>query len=147
MRKIKDMVYQKFRVRTPVKSFRDLEVYQEATKLSAAIFNLKIPAKYKANEDVLKEIRTLKDISKMIPKLIVESYGDKFTNMMLADKKLEVACQAANMVVAKLDFLNALLESEEFRGQLSEILKKYQRTKMRILNLKRAWSRVFGKQK
>ncbi len=138
------MNYKRFRVRTPVKSFRDLEVYQEATKLSALIFNLKIPKKYQS-EELNAELGTLKENSKLIIKFIVESYNDKFTQVKLASKKLELAAQAANMIVAKLDFLSALVEEPEWRDAVAGILKRYQRLKMRTLNLKRAWEKVFNK--
>ena len=36
--------YQKFRVRTPIRTFRDLDVYKDTTRLAADIFNLKIPS-------------------------------------------------------------------------------------------------------
>jgi len=138
------MTYSKFRVKTPIKSFRDLEVYQEATKLSAQLFNLKIPEKYQS-EELNVELGTLKENSKLITKFIVESYNDKFTQIGLASKKLELAAQTANMIVAKLDFLNALVEDQEWRDMMAGILKRYQRLKMRTLNLKRAWERVFQK--
>lgn len=136
------MDYKRFRVRTPVRTFRDLEVYQESTKLAAQIFNLKLPGKYE--EELTEEIKNLKQMSKIIPKLIVESYNDKFGNFGLADKKMEIACQSINLIVAKLDFLSALIENEEFRMSAFEILKKYQRVKIRIVNLKKAWVRVFS---
>ncbi|MBU2219136.1 MAG: hypothetical protein ABIJ85_04415 [bacterium] len=139
------MTYDKFRVRSPVKSFRDLEVYQQATQLSAAIFGLKPPGKFKGVKDAVCEIEKLKEMSKNVPRLIVESYGDKFTSFELSAKKLEMASQTINLIVAKLDFLSALIDDEKWRSQLSEILKKYQRVRMRIINLKKAWNRVFGK--
>lgn len=139
------MAYQRFRVRSPVRSFRDLEVYQEATKLSAEIFGLKPPKNYKNDKDIGSEINILKEMSKIVPRLIVESYGDKFSDFSLADRKLEKSAYTINMLVAKLDFLNALVDNQEFRDQASAILKRYQRVKMRIINLKRAWGRVFGK--
>ena len=58
------MNYNKFRVRTPVKTFRDLEVYQESTKLAAQIFNLKLPTKYK--EETAEEIQNLKQMSEIV---------------------------------------------------------------------------------
>ncbi len=138
------MGYQKFRVRTAVKSFRDLEVYQDATKLSAWIFNLKIPKGYK-NDNLEKELETLRDNSKLVPKLIVESYNDKFNDIKVAGRKLELTAQAINMIIAKLDFLSALLDDKEWSSQLLDVLKKYQRLKTRTLNLKKAWEKVFIK--
>ena len=137
------MNYKKFRIRTPVRTFRDLEVYQESTKLATQIFNLKLPGKYK--KEALEEIENLKQMSKIIPKLIVESYNDKFNDFKVADKKLEIAVQTINLIIVKLDFLSAFVENAEFRSLLSNILKKYQRVKFKIINLKKAWGRVFKK--
>ena len=137
------MNYKKFRIRTPIRTFRDLEVYQESTKLAAQIFNFKLPKKYK--EELFEEIEILKQMSKIVPKLIVESYNDKFNDFKLADKKLEIAAQTINLIIAKLDFLSAFVEDAEFRNLLSSVLKRYQRNKFRIINLKKAWGRVFKK--
>ncbi|MFC1756699.1 hypothetical protein ACFLZC_00870 [Patescibacteria group bacterium] len=139
------MMYDKFRVRTPVKSFRDLEVYQQTTKLSAEIFNLKIPVKYKNDKDLMEEIGKLKEMSKQVPRLIVESYGDKFSDLESTSRKMEKSAYIVNMIVAKIDFLNALVDSERLQDELTDILKRYQRVKLRILNLKKAWNRVWGK--
>lgn len=35
--------YKKFRVKSPIKTFRDLEVYRQTTQLSAQIFQLELP--------------------------------------------------------------------------------------------------------
>jgi len=136
--------YRKYRVRTPVKSFRDLEVYQATTNLSAEIFNLKIPTKYKRNKDTIEEVNKLRNISREIPRLIVESYSDKFTDLNLAGQKLEKAAMIVNMAVAKIDFLNAVVKDEILNKDLTAMLNKYQRSKIKIINLKRAWDRVFG---
>lgn len=135
------MSYPKFRVRTPVKTFRDLEVYQEAVKLSAEIFNLKIPQK--RSKQIEEEIKTLKENSKIIIKLLVESYDNKFEKIKTAEKELDSTVQIINLIVAKLDFLMMVIEDQEWKNQLLRILKRYQRLKIKILNLKRAWLKVF----
>ncbi len=117
-------------------------MYQEATKLSVSIFNLKSPKGYK-NKNIEDELKTLRDNSKLIPKLIVESYNDEFSNIGIASKKLEFTAQASNMIIAKLDFLSNLAEGKEWRDNLLEILKKYQCLKMKTINLKRAWKKCF----
>ena len=139
------MDYKKYRVRTPVKTFRDLEVYQVTTNLSAELFNLKMPNKYKRNKNVAEEMNNLREASKMVPRLIVESYSDKFSDLDLASQKLEKAAAVVNILVGKMDFINAIVDDADFRANLSEILNRYQRNKMRIINLKRAWNRVWGK--
>lgn len=139
-----NLEYKRFRVRTPVRSFRDLEVYQTSINLSAALFKLKVPVKYKKDAGLVGEVEKLREITKAIPRLIAESYSDKFTDLPLAGQKLEQAAQIANGAVMKIDFLNAIVENNDFRENLTDVLRKYQRVKIKIINLKRAWNRVFG---
>lgn len=138
------MEYKKYRVRSPVKSFRDLEVYQISTNLSASFYNLKLPPKYARRKEISKEFDNLREISKHIPRLIVESYNDKFNELELAGQKLEKAAKIVNVAVAKIDFLKAVVDNDKFKEELSIASNKYQRVKIRIINLKKAWMRVFG---
>lgn len=133
--------YKKFRVKTPVRSFRDLEVYRQTTALSVAIFNLAVPKQYKRFEQ---EFAILKQLSKPVPKLIAESYGRKFSSISQSLNKLEEAMERISTIIAKIDFLIIAIDLAEFKEQLMDILKKYQRQRFKILNLKRAWERVFG---
>ena len=84
----KKLEYKKYRVKSPIKSFRDFEVYKITTQLAVEIFQIEFPKEAKIYE---KEIDILKDLAKPIPKLIAESYGDRFTSLSLALGKLERA--------------------------------------------------------
>lgn len=139
--------YKKFRVRTPVKSFRDLDVYKNTTALSADIFRLKLPERYRKSEKLKKELGIFYDLAKNIPRLIAESYSEKFTSLDLALGKLEKAAEISNLIIAKIDFLSIVIDDADMRGVFLDIVKKYQINKRKILNLKRAWRRVFGDQK
>ena len=98
--------YKKFRVRTPIKTFRDLDVYKDTTKLAADIFNLKAPARL---PKYAKEFEVLYEIAKHIPRLIAESYSNKFDNFALSQAKLEKASEIISTIIAKLE------------GQLKEV--------------------------
>ncbi|MEI7621476.1 MAG: hypothetical protein WCJ51_02995 [Candidatus Moraniibacteriota bacterium] len=139
--------YKKFRVRTAIKSFRDLDVYKNTTMLSADIFRLKLPEKYRKSEKIKKELDILYDLSKNITRLIAESYGEKFTDLKSSLSKLEMAAQICNLAISKLDFLTIVIDEPEFRGLLLGILNKYPPNKLKILNLKKAWDRVWGASK
>ncbi len=136
--------YKKFRVRTSIKSFRDLDVYKNTTMLSADIFRLKLPEKYRKSEKIKKELDILYDLSKNVTRLIAESYGEKFTDLKSSLGKLEMAAQICNLAISKLDFLTIVIDEPEFRGLLLGILNKYPPNKLKILNLKKAWDRVWG---
>lgn len=136
--------YKKYRVRTPVKSFRDLEVYQQTTLLCSEIFKF-IPEIRKAKKDkcLLDEFEILYSLAKLIPKLIAESYGDRFSSNELAFGKLEQAMRLISNIVAKIDFITATIENNEIKEALNRILAKYQKQRVKINNLRRAWSRVY----
>ncbi|MBU4311988.1 MAG: hypothetical protein KJ706_04655 [Candidatus Omnitrophica bacterium] len=133
--------YKKYRVKSSIKTFRDLEVYKNTTLLVVEIFQIKIPESARALE---KEFEILKEIAKPIPKLIAESYGDKFSNIKLSLNKLERAMRRISDVIAKIDFLVVSIKEQATKETLNKILRKYQIQRIKILNLQRAWNRVFS---
>lgn len=134
--------YKNYRVKSPIKSFRDLEVYKKTTELAVQIFRLKVPD---AGGGLAEEILILRNLAKPIPKLIAESYGDRFSSLDLALNKLEKALQLVSDVIAKMDFLIASFNEQDIKETINNLLKKYQIQRTKILNLKRAWERVFKK--
>ncbi len=128
-----------FRVRSPIKSFRDLEVYRTTIKLSNMLLGL----------DFLNdEKQEIKKISESIPKLIAESYGDKFDSIEIAEKKLDEAITLISNIITKLDiFREKFLEVKEKKEVLDKLIIKYGYQKLKVLNLKRAWKRIFDGEK
>jgi len=136
--------YKNFRVKTPIKSFRDLEVYSETVKYSTEIFNIVSRVRRKkVSERLVSEYEKLYEISKFVPKLIAESYGDKFTSMAMAVKKLENTMRLIANLVTKIDCLTGLVDDDEIKEDLVKIIAKYQKQRVKINNLKKAWSRAF----
>ncbi|MFH1245686.1 MAG: hypothetical protein V1662_04300 [Candidatus Omnitrophota bacterium] len=135
------MEYKKYRVKSPVKSFRDLEVYKRTTQYAAEIFQIKLP---KADAALQEEFGILNQIVKQAPKLIAESYGDKFSDFTGALAKLEKTAQIISNAVTKIDFLVLSVQDTGVKETLNALLKKYQTQRVKVLNLKRAWVRVFG---
>lgn len=138
-----NLEYKKFRVRTPVKTFRDLDVYKNTTQLAADVFRLKLPEKYRKSEKIKNELNILFDLAKNIPRVIAESHSRKFTDLIGASAHLEDAAEIINLIIAKIDFLSVVVDDSDFRGTLLEIINKYPVNKIKILNLKRAWNRVY----
>lgn len=136
--------YNKYRVRTAIKSFRDLEIYRQGTLLSVEVFKLifKI-GKKKKEKYLLKEFEILYSLSKLIPKLIAESYGDRFSDNEMAFNKLEQVMRIIANIVAKIDFLVEVIEDNEIKEALNKILAKYQKQRVKVNNLRRAWIRVY----
>lgn len=134
--------YRKFRVRGHIKSFRDLEIYKQTTLLSSQIFQITLPPKLPQKKLMETELEFLRNLSKQVPRLIAESWGDRFTNRQLAYAKLEKAMQYVSQIITKIDFLIASINHQETTHNLAKLIRKYQVQKRKILNLKRAWLRI-----
>lgn len=135
--------YKKFRVRGHIRSFRDLEIYKKTTQLSSTIYDIELPPKIKGRQLLKEELKLLRNISKQIPRLIAESYGDRYTNRQLAYAKLEKSMQYIRQVITKIDFLIAALEkNQDLKQNLVKLIRKYQTQRRKILNLKKAWIRI-----
>lgn len=135
--------YRKFRARTTIKTFRDLDVYKNTTLLCAEIFGLKLPEKYRKKEKLQSELGILCDLAKRAPLFIAEGHSRKFGNLLSGQNKLEQTAELINMIISKIDFLGVVVDDLEFKTALMELIKKYQVNKRRILNLKRAWGNRF----
>ncbi|MFH0922387.1 MAG: hypothetical protein V1913_18735 [Fibrobacterota bacterium] len=162
-----------FRVKSPVRSFRDLEVYQQTNLLSSKVYRLErefnefvspsrvifrgsaateASAVSMARVSLAEEWSFLKKMSRQIPVWITESYSEKFTDLSSALGKLEDAVRSVSLMTARFDFLLACLDEKEsgnrgLREQIQGIITGYSRQKIKILNLKKAWARVFSRYK
>ena len=136
------MEYSKFRVSSPIKSFRDLEVYQKTIHLSYEITNLSFLQETEFEKDKIQ----LKEISEKIPLLIAESYGDRFDSLEIANSKLNEAITYITDIITKIDLLrDRFAEQRECKDILDKLLTNYAYQKTKILNLRKAWNRVFDK--
>ena len=135
------MDFRNYRVKSPVKSFRDLEVYQKTIQLSDEITNLPF-----LNKEIFKkDNEEIKLLAEKIPKLIAESYGDKFDSRELAHKKLTESITLITNAITKIDLLRQrFAEEKENKEILDKLLTAYQTQKIKVLNLRKAWDRVFN---
>lgn len=125
-----------FRVKSPIKSFRDLEVYQTTIQLSNQLTSLEFLSGNK---------QEIAQVSEEIPKLIAEAYGERFDSSELAEKKLSRTLILVADVITILDLLRDKFKDEpEKKDLLDKLLIKYSYQKRKILNLKTAWARVFA---
>ena len=120
----------KFRVRSPVKSFRDLEVYQKTVKLSSEVEPL-------GNAEMTKA-------GARIPELIAEAYGDKYDSKQISHQKLTEAVTLITDMKTKIDVLREKFrEDRERKEVLDKMLSVYHTQKIKVLNLRKAWDRVY----
>ena len=138
------MEYDRFRVRSPIKSFRDLEVYQKKIQLSNQITSLD----FLNDSSFIEEKKELKELAEKIPRLLAESYGDRFDSKELASKKLTLSVTLITNIITRIDILrDRFTEQKEIKEVLDGLLVKYSYQKRKILNLRKAWSRVFSNER
>ncbi|MBU4348678.1 hypothetical protein L6274_05795 [Candidatus Parcubacteria bacterium] len=126
-----------YRVKSPVKTFRDLYVYQVTIALANEISKMDF---IKSSEDILE----LKSLAEKIPKLIAEGYGDRFDDKELGKNKLTESITLVSNIITKLDILREKFsEDKETKETLDKLLLKYVTQKRKILNLRNAWQRVY----
>ena len=117
------MEYRDYRIKSQVKSFRDLEVYQKTIQLSDEITNLQFLNKEQFEQDN----KQIKEIAENIPKLIAEAYGDKFDSKELAHKKLTDSITLITDAITKIDlFRQRFTENKEEMEVLTKLLTQYQ---------------------
>lgn len=127
-----------YRVRSPIKSFRDLEVYQKTIQLADEITHLEF---IKSEQDIIE----IKQIAEKIPKLIAEAYGDRYDSKELAHEKITEAITLITNAITKIDLLREKFsENRESKEVLDKLLIRYQTQKRKVLNLRKAWERVFS---
>ena len=130
--------YNQYRVKSPIKTFRDLYVYQVTISLANEISQIDF---IKSSEDILE----LKSLAEKIPKLIAEGYGDRFDDKELGKKKLTESITLVSNVITKLDILREKFsEDKDNKDILDKLLLKYVTQKRKILNLRNAWERVYN---
>ncbi len=102
------MEYGNFRVRSPIKTFRDLEVYQKTIQMSAEISSLQFLGEKR---------KELAEITEKIPRLIAESYGDKYDSKELAHQKLTDAVTLITNIITKIDLLRETHKKTLWKNQ------------------------------
>ena len=68
---------------------------------------------------------------------------DRFSSNEMAFNKLEQAMRVIANIIAKIDFIVDVIQDNEIKGSLNKMLAKYQKQRVKINNLRRAWSRVY----
>ncbi len=118
----------RFKVRGPIKSFRDLDVYNKSTALSAEIFVLEISQDLNLKK-LDNEIEILRDLSKYIPKMIAESYGNRFDNFSVAERKLEKTAEIISAVISKIDFIVSIIKKIQEKQNLNSVSEEDEKNK------------------
>jgi four helix bundle protein len=122
--------------RKPIRSFRDLEVYQNSYAASIEVITKVVPKLPKEEQNDLAS--QLRRSSKAIPRLIAEGYSKKHQKKGF-QKYLDDALAESNELIVSLSHVRDLY-SRFVDSRLSErLIDTYDKTSRQIYNLAKSW--------
>ncbi len=128
----------RFRVRKPVRSFRDLEVYQKALEGAVMVAKNFLPILEKVQYPLKEEmVRT----SLEIPRFIAEAHSRRFDSNIEGIALLEKAMTDCNKMIVYLEQVRDIYPENIERILCEELIKKYMYNRVKILNLSKAWKK------
>lgn len=128
----------RFRPRKPVRSFRDLEVYQKALEGAVAVTKNILP--------ILKEVDyPLRDemvkCSLEVPGQIAEAHSMRFDFKQESLNILDKAMTSSNRMVVYLEQVRDIYSDKIEKTLCEELIRKYIYNRQKIFHLYRAWQR------
>ena len=127
-----------FRVRKPIRSFRDLEVYQRANEAATEIITKIIPLLGGENSPIKEK---LVDCCLKIPESIAIAHSHRFEK---GDESgfMEDALEGCNKAVVYLEQARDIfIKDIEGRALCEDLIKRYILERRKIFNLYKAWQK------
>lgn len=144
----------RFRPKRPVRSFRDLIVYQKALEGTVVVAKRIMPVigikrdKRKTEDNVGIEYPKADEMitcSLEIPRQIAEAHSIRFNNPKIAIDTLEQAMAGCNKMVVYCEQIRDIYGSEVDRAVCEDLIKKYIYLRRKIFNLEKAWKKFMEK--
>ena len=124
-----------FRVKRPIRGFRDLEVYQRTAKCASEIMTKIIPGLQSAESPVVKK---LTDSCLRIPELIASAHSRRFeTGDEL--KLMDDCMEECNKVMVYLEQVRDIFGDKADSAVCDDLVKRYIYVRRKIFNLYKAW--------
>lgn len=142
----------------PVKTFHDLDVYQQALEANVFVVNTLAPSFYSQMAKIKNKkaknvtsgaiceakeiiIKTMINCACGLPHLIAEAHSFRFGTQKECLILLERAMLKCNKMVVYLDQARDICETGLETVQFEELAKKYFYLRRKILNLQRSWQK------
>ena len=134
------MTYYKkpFTPRKPVRTFRDLEVYQKTLEC-AVLVSKHIAPRLAKQKYVFAE--RLAECAMAIPLWIAESHSLRFADFALGVGFLEKAMAASNKMVVYLEHAKGLYGAKLDVGLIDDIVGRYVDGRVKMFHLEKSWKR------
>lgn len=136
--------YKRFTPKKPVRSFRDLEVYQKTLECSVLIDKDIVPAL----EKVKSEIATnLSKNAMAIPLYISEGHSLRFADFALALGYIEKALAGCNRMSVYLDHIKGLYGDKVKVDLIEDLINRYTLVRGKIFRLEQSWKKFMKQDK
>lgn len=127
-----------FTPKRPVKTFRDLDVYQKPIECAVLISKNIIPTLLKLNYPYTER---LSDCALAVPLLVAESHSLRFADFALGVGYLEKAMSATNKMVVYLEHALGLYGSKLDQALIEDIIGRYTESRTKMFHLEKSWKR------
>jgi len=136
--------FKKFGVKKPVRSFRDLEVYQKTLECSVLIDKDILPALEKVKD---KRIEELSKNAMSIPLYISEGHSLRFADFALALGYIEKALSGCNRMSVYLDHIKGTYGDKVKVDLIEDLINRYTLVRGKIFRLEQSWKKFMSQDK
>lgn len=129
---------QKFAPKKPVRSFRDLEIYQKTLECAVVIVKNIKPSLVKIKYDFLEN---MVNCSMSIPLYIGEAHSIRFADFAAGIAGLEKAMAGCNKMVVYLEAIKGVYGSKVDGELIDDIIGRYTESRTKMFHLEKSWKR------
>lgn len=127
-----------FRVKKPIRSFRDLEVYQRSSQCATEVMTKVVPMLEEGKSPLRDK---MVEVALRIPEAIAEAHSHRFEDQD-EYKMLESALEGCNKAVVYLEQARDIyLKDSEGSALCEDLIRRYIFVRRKIFNLSKAWQR------
>ncbi len=126
----------RFTPKKPIRSFRDLEVYQKSLECSVLVSSDVVP---RAENLGYKHTEKMLDCALSVPLLVAEAHSLRFADFALALGYLEKAMSSCNKQIVYLDHVKGLYGTKVNPDLIEDIAGRYILVRLKMFRLERSW--------
>ena len=128
-----------FKPKKPIRSFRDLEVYQKTLEC-AVIYSKDIkPGLVKLQYDLLEGMT---NCALSIPLFIAESHGMRFSDFKVAVVTLEKAMLGCNKMIVYLEQVSGIYGAKLSIDLIENLSRSYMDARGKMFRLEKSWQKI-----
>ncbi len=127
-----------FMPKKPVRTFRDLEIYQKVIECSVLISKNLVPKLAKLKYPYAERFS---ECALAVPLLVAEAHSLRFADFALGVGYLEKAMSASNKMIVYLEHAKGLYGSKVDQSLIDDIIGRYADSRIKMFRLEKSWKR------